>query len=104
MKESDKEKKPKTLGDLAGYPKSSVYKTSDIDEYSSMLEKMSLSDMQNHAINVGLAPSSERNHLQKTLIREFRSKVSASFGGTSQDQPIDPNKKEAALKIMSRGR
>ena len=101
MKEN---KQPKNLSDIAGYPRSSVYKTSDEKEYSETLEKMSLSDMQNHAIEVGLAPTSDRSHLFKTLVKEFKSKVCASFGGISQDQPMDPNKKEMALKIMSRGR
>jgi len=104
MKESQKKSKPKTLSDIAGYPKSSVYKTSNVEEYTDSLEKMSLSDMQNHAIEVGLTPSSERTHLKKTLIREFKSKISASFGGMSEDQPMDPNKRELALKIMSRGK
>jgi hypothetical protein len=67
--------KPTTLDQLWGDTGISKYKTLDENEYSRQLVDYNKSDLQAHAISMGLVPVDDRERLTQRLIKEFRKHI-----------------------------
>jgi len=94
---------PTTLDQIFGDTGISKYKTLDLSEYEKSLGEMSLSDLQNHALKLGLVPIDNAQMLKKRLIVAFKVHI-AQFR-----KPIVRNKKPIELdsetkKILAEGR
>jgi hypothetical protein len=66
-----KKELPRTLDELWGGNGMSKYKTLDQDTYEKSLSEMTKTDLQDHAIKVGLAPIDDYPRLKRGLIRAF---------------------------------
>lgn len=78
------------------------YKTLEVEEYKSFLNTLNKSDLQSHAVTVGLIPTDNRETLTKRLIKEFQS-YAADY--KKPDNNIVPNKvSEKVRSILSEGR
>ena len=75
--EKDGEFQFTTLEQIWGGTGEGKYKTLDIEKYAASLADMNLSDLQAHAIGVGIIPSENRERLTKQLVREFQGHISA---------------------------
>ena len=67
---------PRTLDQVWGDTGESKYKTLDLTEYQKYLKELTKSDLQAHAIKVGLIPIDNRETLVKRLEKEFNKHVS----------------------------
>jgi hypothetical protein len=67
---------PRTLDQVWGDTGESKYKTLDLTEYQKYLKELTKSDLQAHAIKVGLIPIDNRETLSKRLEKEFNKHVS----------------------------
>jgi hypothetical protein len=65
---------PMMLADVLGIKTSNPYTASNLEEYKQQISKLNLLDLQEHAVTVGLRPSSDRGMLEKTLINLFRTR------------------------------
>ena len=61
----------KTLDQVLGDDGTSKYKTLDLEKYTQFLHDLNKSDLQSHAIKVGLIPVDNRDILTKRLLKEF---------------------------------
>lgn len=102
-KNTEKEFQPTTLDQLWGYAGKGKYNTNDEAAYTQGLNDMNKSDLQHHAVQIGLIPVDNRQILVQRLVREFR-KHYASFG--LEKKAPQPKKKisEETIRILSGGR
>lgn len=63
---------PRTLDQLLGETGVGKYRTLDEEAYSAELKELNKSDLQAHAIKIGLVPIDDRERLTQRLVREFR--------------------------------
>ncbi len=80
------------------------YNTHDVKEYELQLDHMNTSDLQTHAVKVGVLPKEDRRILIKTLIRQFQLANSSQLNTA---QPINlTNKKltQETIDILAEGR
>jgi len=70
------ENKPITLDQIWGDDGKRKYGTLDADEYNKYLLELNKSDLQAHAVKIGLVPIDDRETLIKRLKSEFRKHVS----------------------------
>ncbi len=94
---------PTTLNQIFGDDGGWKYKTLDTDEYKHYLTGMNRSDLQSHAIEIGIIPIDNREQLTKRLIREFnrhtvayKKPVKKSVDATNVSQDV--------LDILAEGR
>jgi len=92
---------PVTLEQLWGDDGSNKYGTLDADKYSSYINGLNKSDLQKHAVRVGLVPIDDRTTLIARLKKEFSKHVS-----TYSVKKLAPRKdiSKAAKDILSEGR
>jgi len=93
--------KPITLDQVWGNDGLSKYGTLDLEKYDDYLNNLNKSDLQAHAIKIGLVPVDDRNSLIKRLKLEFK-KFSSQF----KQRPIVKNNSisKTAKDILSEGR
>jgi len=95
-----------TLEQVLGEFSMGQYTTSDLDEYQQIIGEMNTSDLQAHAIKVGLLPNVERSVLRERLIKEFRKYMNLrrpanmSVKATKSPQELSKN----AMRSLSEGR
>lgn len=94
---------PTTLDQLWGYSGKGKYTTSDEATYTQQLNDMNKSDLQHHAVQMGLIPVDNRNTLIQRLTREFR-KHYAAFGIEKKSPQPKKEISEETIKILSGGR
>lgn len=95
--------KPTTLDQIWGDTGFQKYGTNNFDEYKDYLRSLNRSDIQAHAIKIGMLPTDNHEILVARLEREFQRHVSA------YQAPADNNKKQKKIskevqKILSEGR
>jgi hypothetical protein len=99
--------KPKTLDQIWGDDGLSKYKTNDVEAYTARLKEMNKSDLQAHAVKIGLIPIDDRNMLVQRLIREFKRHV-ASYRSPDIKAETQASKEnhisKTALDILREGR
>lgn len=95
---------PRTLAQVWGDTGLSKYNTLDVEEYKAYINDLNKTDLQAHAIRIGLAPISERYRLTEALIREFKTYAN-QFVPSEQLKPA-PEKEISpeVAKILSEGR
>jgi hypothetical protein len=96
------ENKPITLDQIWGDDGKRKYGTLDINEYDKYLKDLNKSDLQQHAIKIGLVPIDDRETLVKRLKTEFKKYVSMYL-----PRPNLSNKDKLSKKskdILSEGR
>jgi len=84
---------PTTLDQVWGDDGASKYKTLDSNVYKRSLKEMSKSDMQSHAMKIGLIPIDDQKMLESRLIREFNRHV------TQHTKPLLNKKLGSPIKI-----
>ena len=82
----------------------SVYKTSNIEEYKQQITEMNHTDLQSHALKVGLIPIEDRRILVGRLVQEFerwssRMMPQGNIKGSKKIEEID----EKVRKILREG-
>ena len=82
----------------------SVYRTSDIEEYRQQITEMNQTDLQSHALKIGLIPIEDRRILVGRLVQEFerwqsRMMPQGNVKGSKKIEDID----EKARKILREG-
>ena len=82
----------------------SVYKASNVEEYQSQIAEMNQTDLQTHALKVGLIPIEDRRILVGRLVQEFerwnsRMMPQGNIQGAKKIEDID----EKARKILREG-
>lgn len=97
------ETRPTTLDQIWGDTGQSKYGTMDEKVYNQQLVGMNKSDLQAHAIKVGLVPIDDRERLTKTLMHEFRMHV-ASFRHPKQKLAPAAQIPPEVTKILAEGR
>lgn len=93
---------PVTLNQVWGDNGVDKYGTLDIQEYEKYVNDLNKSDLQSHAVKVGLVPIDDRSTLISRLKREFVKHVS-----TYKVKKIENNKTKTSKKvkdILSEGR
>jgi hypothetical protein len=95
---------PTSLDQIWGDTGLNKYSTFDKDEYRTYLDDLNKTDLQQHAIKIGLVPIRERNRLTANLITAFQQHV-AQYQKPSQGPPPDsPGIDPEIEKILSEGR
>lgn len=96
---------PTTLDQIWGDTGMSKYGTMDKDVYLNQLNEMNRSDLQLHAIKIGLIPNDDRNRLIKSLVAEFTKYVNAYKAPQEKDKSENSTiKNKDILKILAEGR
>lgn len=93
---------PRTLDQVWGDTGESKYKTLDLTEYQKYLKELTKSDLQAHAIKVGLIPIDNRETLVKRLEKEFNKHVSLYRPAPKTKNDIKLTK--TAKDILAEGR
>ena len=93
---------PRTLDQIWGDSGQSKYVTLVLTEYQKYLKELTKSDLQAHAIKVGLIPVDNRETLVKRLEREFNKHVSLYRPAPKVKNDIKLSK--AARDILAEGR
>jgi oligoribonuclease NrnB/cAMP/cGMP phosphodiesterase (DHH superfamily) len=93
---------PRTLDQVWGDTGESKYKTLDLTEYQKYLKELTKSDLQAHAIKVGLIPIDNREVLAKRLEKEFNKHVSLYRPAPKTKNDIKLSK--TAKDILAEGR
>lgn len=93
---------PRTLDQVWGDTGESKYKTLDLTEYQKYLKELTKSDLQAHAIKVGLIPIDNRETLVKRLEKEFNKHVSLYKPAPKTKNDIKLTK--TAKDILAEGR
>jgi hypothetical protein len=67
---------PTTLNQIWGDDGTWKYSTMEAEEYRNELDTMAKSDLQNHAVKIGIIPIDNRSMLTQRLVREFKKHTS----------------------------
>lgn len=97
-----KVEKPVTLDQIWGDTGKNKYGTLLLEEYEQKLNDYNKSDLQSHAVKVGLVPIDNRENLVKRLKQEFVKYVSQFKARPEVDNTKGSSKK--AKDILSEGR
>lgn len=94
---------PTTLDQIFGDTGITKYKTLDLSEYETSLGEMNLSDLQNHALKLGLVPIDNAQMLKKRLVVAFKVHIA------KYRKPVVKNNKPIEIspetkKILAEGR
>ncbi len=88
------------LSDIFG-EKTGNYEWATEDEYESHLNDMNMTDLENHAISLGIKPKSDRDLLTRNLLRLFRSDASALAGAPVGNVMGQPGLTKEMAKFLS---
>jgi hypothetical protein len=93
---------PITLEQIWGNDGFKKYGTLEVSEYEKFLAELNKSDIQAHAVKVGLIPIDDRETLKKRLKQEF-----VKYASQFKARPLVDNKNDLSKKskdILSEGR
>lgn len=93
---------PRTLDQVWGDKGLDKYGTLDLTEYQKYLKESTKSDLQAHAVKIGLVPVDDRETLTKRLVREFNKHVSLYKSAPKTRNDIKLSK--AAKDILAEGK
>ena len=94
---------PTTLDQIWGDTGTSKYNTVDVDEYRAHLNDLARSDLQAHAVTVGLIPVDNAETLKKRLVVEFNKHVS-QYRVPAQAKKRGKALSKKMLKILEEGK
>jgi hypothetical protein len=95
--------KPTTLDQIWGDTGMQKYGTNDFDEYKQHLHSLNRSDIQAHAMKVGILPTDNHEILVARLEREFKRHV-ATYQAPSENKQKQKKISKEVQKILSEGR
>ncbi len=95
--------RPTTLDQIWGDTGMQKYGTNNFDEYKAQLRSMNRSDIQNHAMKVGILPTDNHEILVARLEREYQRHVAAYQAPTENKKKQKKISKDVE-KILSEGR
>lgn len=95
--------KPTTLDQLWGDTGLSKYGTNNFEEYRSYIKGLNRSDIQNHALQVGILPIDNYDILIARLEREFLRHIN-SYITPVENKPKNNKAPKDVQKILSEGR
>lgn len=95
-------KNVRSIDELLG-KKNNLYSCKSLAEYEDKIKKMSFADLERHATEVGVFPSSNRTILHKRLITKFR-EVAGGYYNTIQHGVIQPKDPETLINVLNRRR
>ncbi len=95
--------KPTTLDQIWGDTGLQKYGTNNLDEYKIYLRSLNRSDIQSHAIKLGMLPTDNHEILVARLEREFQRHISA-YQAPANDSRKQKKISKDAQKILSEGR
>lgn len=95
---------PTSLDQVWGNDGTSKYDTLDVKDYKENLKEMSKSDMQAHAIKIGLIPVDDIKMLESRLIREFNKHVARYTKPLSNKSNPLSNIDKKSAQTLSEGR
>jgi hypothetical protein len=95
--------RPTTLDQIWGDTGLQKYGTNNFDEYKAHLRSLNRSDIQAHAMKVGILPTDNHEILVARLEREFQRHVAAYQAPTDNKQKQKKISKDVQ-KILSEGR
>ena len=97
------EYQPTTLNQIFGDDGGWKYKTLDTSEYKHYLSGINRSDLQAHAIEIGIIPIDNREQLTKRLVREFNRHTVAYKKPVKKSVDVS-NVSREVLDILAEGR
>ena len=104
-KSKNQEFTPTTMEQILGDTGINKYGTMELKVYEEKLNDMNKSDLQTHALNLGVPPIDDRVRLQKNLVASFKRHVSGYRMPPQPKQKIgEKNLPKEVLKIMAEGR
>lgn len=77
------EKSQKGIYEIMGVKSTFPYKTNNIEQYENYLKSLSLFELQEHAVKVGLKASSDREKSYRTLIGHFKRELAKAQSTSS---------------------
>ena len=95
--------KPTTLDQIWGDTGASKYQTLDEEEYTQKLNSFNKSDLQAHAISMGLVPIDDRDKLTLRLVKDFRRHVN-NYRVPKPSAPTNAKVPADIQKILNEGR
>ncbi len=95
--------RPTTLDQIWGDTGLQKYGTNDFQEYQLYLKNLNRSDIQNHALKVGIMPTDNHEILIARLEREFQRHV-ATYQAPPENKKNNKKISKDAQKILSEGR
>ena len=93
---------PTTLNQIFGDDGGWKYNTLDTDEYKHYLNGLNKSDLQSHAVQIGIIPIDNKDQLLKRLVREFN-RHAAAYLKPAQKKSVDLNVSQDVLDILAEG-
>jgi hypothetical protein len=94
---------PTTLDQVWGDTGINRYKTMETEDYSRFLTELNKSDLQAHAVKVGVLPTDNRDMLTKKLLAAFKNYV-AAYRKPNIELPNSSKVSDKTLRILSEGR
>lgn len=94
---------PKSIDEILGF-RNRKYPFKDINEYKAEIKSMTNSQLNSHAIDIGIKPTGDRDPLIAKLLREFETSFSTFSGAVQNTQSLSEEKRKKALEILKRGR
>lgn len=94
---------PKSIDQILGF-RNRKYPFENINEYKNEIKSMTNSQLNSHAIEIGIKPTGDREPLIAKLLREFESNFSSFSGAVQNPQNLSDEKRKKALEILKRGR
>jgi hypothetical protein len=95
--------KPTTLDQIWGDTGLNKYNTMNFDEYKTRINSMNRTDIQNHAVQIGILPTDNHQILIARLEREFLRHIGTYSAPTDSKQKNTKISKEVQ-KILAEGR
>ena len=95
-------RKPRTLAQVWGDKGLNKYHTTEVSEYEGYLKELNKTDLQAHAITVGLLPMQKREILVARLLKEFRNHFNSY--NVPQNRVSSVQISSEALKILAQGK
>lgn len=96
--------KPTTLDQIWGDTGLSKYGTMDFEEYKQRIHSMNRTDIQNHAVQIGILPTDNHQVLIARLEREFLRHIGAYLAPTDNKDAKNKKISKQVEKILSEGR
>lgn len=94
----------KTVEELMGVTSRDPFRVASGESFEEAVTSMSLSQLQEIAVNAGVFPSGTKATLKNKLLKEYENRTHGRYGASTNSKPIvDPNSQKARdiLRIIN---
>ena len=94
----------KTVEELMGVASRDPFRVASGESFEEAVTSMSLSQLQEIAVNAGVFPSGTKATLKNKLLKEYENRTHGRYGASTNSKPIvDPNSQKARdiLRIIN---